>query len=98
MSEDDNKYRLSEDGAALMQEVLLKATQVLSFDVNHVNSDNLLNYIRTLSECNEIWEGTDTPDLDDRIVLLAITLGSNLNSAESLTKIFVSARRNQKQN
>lgn len=96
--QDDTIFRLSDDGMAIMLSVLLRAAEVLSFDISHVNSDNLLNYIRTLSACDEIWEGTDTPGIDDRIVLLAITLGSDLDSAEAITKVFLNARSDQKRN
>ena len=87
MNDEDDEFRLSEEGAEMMSKVLNKAIKLGLITKQSITNSNLKDYIHTLADHNEIWEGTNMVDPLERQVMLAITLPALIAPKATETKI-----------
>lgn len=87
MDDQDDGFRLSEEGAQMMANVLNKAIKLGLITKQSITNSNLKDYIHTLADHDEIWEGTNMEDRMERKVMLAIVLPALIAPKATETKI-----------
>ena len=87
MDDDKRGYQLTQKGLIMMLKILLKAEEAGLYTPGCINEANVKDYVQTLADHDEIWEGSQIEEVEQRLVMLAMLLLPMVNPTADKSKL-----------